>query len=133
MLGTFQQSQLRIEIKASNLAIRESLLKPTYFSTWMWPQQFSPGLPAQITPGLTFKSHFGLIEVRHEVLTVTEQTMKLLLSQGIDGIHEWSWGDGWVQSLLEGVSILPLNLGQTLSLYRLRQFAEAQQNKIAKA
>jgi len=44
-----------------------------------------------------------------------------LLSQGIDGFHEWYWGEGWVQSRLEGVSILP-NLGQTLNLLRLRQF-----------
>jgi hypothetical protein len=44
------------------------------------------------------------------------------LSQSIDGYHEWYWGDGWVQSRLEGISLLPLNLGQTLSLLRLREF-----------
>jgi hypothetical protein len=47
---------------------------------------------------------------------------RLLLHQGIDGFHEWHWGDGWVQSCLEGVSLLPLNLGQTLTLVRLKQF-----------
>lgn len=31
-------------------------------------------------------------------------------------------GEGWVQSRLEGISILPLNLGQTLNLIRLRDF-----------
>ncbi|MEG5215625.1 hypothetical protein QUB48_07680 [Microcoleus sp. ARI1-A5] len=36
--------------------------------------------------------------------------------------HQWYWGDGWVQSRLEGVSLLPLNLGQTASLLRLREF-----------
>jgi hypothetical protein len=127
MLGTFQQSQLRIEIKASDLVIREALLNPQQMSVWMWPQQFSGGPPTQLTEGLTFSSRLGPIKIQHKVMSVTEQTLTLLLSEGIDGIHEWSWGNGWIQSLLEGVSILPLNLGQTISLYRLRQFAEQQQ------
>jgi hypothetical protein len=48
------------------------------------------------------------------------------LSQGIDGYHEWYWGDGWLQSRLEGISLLPLNLGQTLSLLKLRLFLSNQ-------
>jgi len=50
----------------------------------------------------------------------------LALSQGIDGYHEWYWGDGWLQSRLEGISLLPLNLGQTLSLLKLRLFLSNQ-------
>jgi hypothetical protein len=53
---------------------------------------------------------------------VNENGLRMLLSQGIDGYHEWYWGEGWVQSRLEGVSLLPLSLGQTLSLWRLRFF-----------
>jgi hypothetical protein len=53
---------------------------------------------------------------------------RLLLSQGIDGYHEWYWGEGWVQSRLEGVSLLPLNLGQTLNLLRLRTFLREQED-----
>lgn len=52
----------------------------------------------------------------------SDNCLRLLLSEGIDGYHEWYWGDGWVQSRLEGISLLPLSLGQTFSLLRLRQF-----------
>ncbi len=59
--------------------------------------------------------------VGHHADIADPNCLLLLLSQGIDGFHEWYWGDGWVQSRLEGVS-LPLNLGQTASLLRLREF-----------
>jgi hypothetical protein len=59
---------------------------------------------------------------------IAEQNcLRLLLSQEIDGFHEWYWGDGWVQSWLEGVSLLALSLGQTASLLRLREFLAGQQ------
>ncbi len=60
--------------------------------------------------------------VGHHVDIADPKCLRLLLSQGIDGFHEWYWGDGWVQSRLEGVRLLPLNLGQTASLLRLREF-----------
>jgi hypothetical protein len=60
--------------------------------------------------------------VQHQVAIANDNCLRLLLSQGIDGYHEWSWGEGWVQSRLEGISLLPLNLGQTLNLLNLRQF-----------
>jgi hypothetical protein len=53
--------------------------------------------------------------------------LRLLLSLGIDGFHDWYWGDGWVQSRLEGVSLLALNLEQTASLLRLREFLAGKQ------
>ncbi|MEG4629803.1 hypothetical protein QUB56_09295 [Microcoleus sp. AR_TQ3_B6] len=53
--------------------------------------------------------------------------LRLLLSQGIDGFHEWYGGDGWLQSRLEGVSLLALSLGQTASLLRLREFLAGKQ------
>ena len=46
----------------------------------------------------------------------------MLLAGGIDGFHEWYWGENWVQSKLEGVSAIPLNIGQNLVIFRLRQF-----------
>jgi len=126
MLGTFQQSSLRIEIEASNQQIRESLLRPAQFRQWLTPQTFSAGLPDTLQTGTVFTSWLGPITVQHQVDQVEPNGLRLLMSQGIDGFHEWHWGDGWVQSKLEGVSLLPLNLGQTVSLLRLRQFLTRQ-------
>jgi hypothetical protein len=126
MFGNFQQSQLRIEISASEQAIRDSLLTTANLRQWLWPQMLSSDLPDKLTAGLTFTSWLGLIPVQHQVLVANDQCLRLLLSQGIDGYHEWYWGDGWLQSRLEGISSLPLNLGQTLSLLKLRLFLSSQ-------
>ena len=121
MLGNFQQSNLRIEVNASAKAIEDSLLKGDRLKQWMWPQNFA-SLSGTLSPGDTFVSSFGPIEIDHKVEIVDDQSLRLLLSKGIDGFHEWHWGDGWLQSRLEGISVLPLNLGQTFSLFRLRQY-----------
>ena len=121
MLGNFQESTLRIEVNASEEKIRESLLESDRLKAWMWPQNFA-SLSGTLSLGDTFVSSFGLIEIEHQVQKVDDNSLRLLLSKGIDGYHEWHWGDGWLQSRLEGVSVLPLNLGQTLSLFRLRQY-----------
>ncbi|MGK7872240.1 MAG: hypothetical protein AB4426_02640 [Xenococcaceae cyanobacterium] len=126
MLGTFQQSHLRIEVEARESVIRESLLHTSKLSQWLWPQRFSPGLPEQLDAGFTFTSWVGFLAIEHHVEVANDNCLRLLLSQGIDGYHEWYWGEGWVQSRIEGISLLPLNLGQTLSLLRLRQFVSAQ-------
>ena len=125
MLGTFQQSHLRVEVEASATAIQQSLLYPSRLKQWWWPQQIALALPEQLTEGLTFTSTLGPVTIEHHVDVVGDNHLRLLLSQGIDGFHEWYWGQGWVQSRLEGLSLLPLNLGQTLSLMRLRQFVSA--------
>jgi len=122
MLGTFQQSSIRIEVNAKEADIRDSLLRPSQLQKWLWPQQFNPGLPEQLQPGLTFTSSLGPVKIQHYVDVSQPNCLRLLLSQGIDGFHEWYWGEGWVQSRLEGISILPLNLGQTMNLIRLREF-----------
>lgn len=122
MLGTFQQSQLRIEVEASATTIQDSLLRPVQLQQWLWPQRLTVGMPEQLHQGLTFTSWSGPVAIQHQVDVATPNCLRLLLSQGIDGFHEWYWGEGWVQSRLEGVSMLPLNLGQTLNLLRLRQF-----------
>lgn len=127
MLGTFQQSHLRIEVEAPASVIRDSLLRPTQLSKWLDPVRFSSGLPEQLHQGLKFNSWVGLVAIQHQVDVAQSNCLRLLLSEGIDGYQEWYWGEGWVQSRLEGVSMLPLNLGQTLSLQNLRQFLASQQ------
>ena len=122
MLGTFQQSHLRIEIAAPQTVIRDSLLQADQLRRWLWPQHFSTGLPENLHPGLTFTTWTGPVAIQHQVEVQDSNCLRMLLSQGIDGYHEWSWGEGWVQSRLEGVSLLPLNLGHTLNLLRLREF-----------
>ena len=126
MLGPFQQSNLRIEIDASAQQIADSLLRPDQFRLWLAPQTFSTGLPDRLQTGTKFMSWAGPIAVQHQVDLANSNQLRFILSQGIDGYHDWSWGEGWIQSRLEGVSLLPLNLGQTLSLLRLRQFLVGQ-------
>ena len=121
MLGNFQQSKLRIELTADCQAIANSLQKTEQLRQWLAPQTLVGDLPETLTTGTTFTSKLGLIEVEHTVKTSEDNCLLLLLSQGIDGYHRWYWGDGWVQSNLEGISLLPLNLGHTFSLLRLRQ------------
>ena len=132
MLGTFQQSHLRIEVEANEQIIRDSLLQTGNLSKWMGFAKFSSGVPEKLAIGVTFTASLGLIEVTHEVETVNNYCLRLLLSKGIDGYHEWYWGDGWIQSRLEGISLLPLNLIQTLSLMRLRQFLASQKASATK-
>ncbi|WP_036481843.1 hypothetical protein [Myxosarcina sp. GI1] len=120
MLGNFQQSHLRIEIEAQAEAIRDSLLEGEQLKQWMWPQRFT-SLPSRLKTGASFSSFLGIIEIKHQVDLVEDNCLRLLLGKGIDGYHEWYWGEGWLQSRLEGISILPLSLGQSLSLLRLRQ------------
>jgi hypothetical protein len=122
MLGTFQQSNLRIEVDASEQQIGDILLRPDQFRQWLAPQTFSAGLPERLQKGTVFTSWIGPVAIRHQVEMLEPHGIRLLMSQGIDGFHEWYWGQGWVQSSLEGISLLPLNLGQTFSLLRLRQF-----------
>ncbi|MBW4575590.1 MAG: hypothetical protein KME08_09940 [Aphanothece sp. CMT-3BRIN-NPC111] len=122
MLGTFQQSHLRIEVEAQTGVIGESLLRPSQMRRWLWHVSFSDGLPEELHQGLKFTSWVGPVAVQHQVDVAQPNCLRLLLSQGIDGYHEWYWGEGWVQSRLEGISLLPLNLAQTLSLVSLRQY-----------
>lgn len=121
MLGNFQQSNLRIEVNASEKTIKNSLLEGERLKEWMWPQNFA-SLSGTLSPGDKFISSLGPIEIDHEVEIVDDRSLRLILSKGIDGFHEWHWGEGWLQSRLEGISVLPLNLGQTFSLFRLRQY-----------
>ncbi len=130
MLGSFQKSHLRIEVEASKKILLESLLNTKKLSQWFWLSRLEPGIPEKLSAGLTFNSWIGFVEVGNYVDTANDNCLRLLLSKGIDGYHEWYWGEGWIQSRLEGISLLPLNLGQTLSLLSLRQFLSQQQQEL---
>jgi hypothetical protein len=121
MLGNFQRSELRIEVPATPSTIRDRLLSPSALKKWLFPQQVSFSSPDLLTLGTKFETSFGSLVVESQVDRVDSQCLRLLLSQGVDGYHEWYWGEGWVQSRLEGISLLPLNLYQTATLLRLRQ------------
>ncbi len=122
MLGKFQSSQLRIEIKASEKILAQSLLNTEELSKWFFPLKLEKKISKNLTTGIKFKSYVGFVEINHEVQSIENNCLRLILSKGIDGYQEWCWGDGWVQSTLEGVSLLPLNLGQTLNLLRFREY-----------
>ena len=128
MFGIYQHSELRIELAASSDNIGSSLTEPLQLQKWLWPHRVSFEKPSEsrfpsgkLSVGQAFDSGFGPAKVGHCVEQLSSHSIRFLLSGSIDGFHEWQWGDGWVQSRLEGVSLLPLNLGQTLSIVRLRQ------------
>lgn len=133
MFGTYQSSHIRIEIAASAEQIAGSLTDPEQLRKWLWPQQIKLSEVAKesstdstalnrLSVGQEFESMLGLLKVSHHVEMRSPNGIRFVLSGGIDGFHEWQWGNGWVQSRLEGVSLVPLNLGQTLSLVRLRAY-----------
>jgi hypothetical protein len=120
MLGNFQHSHLRIEVAAAGQTIRQQLLTPARLRQWLFPMQFSFTSEDLLRSDAVFSSNLGLVTVEHRVDWVSDQGIRLILNTGIDGYQEWCWGDGWVQSRLEGISLLPLNLIQTTNLFRLR-------------
>jgi len=124
MFGTYQHSDLRIELTASAQQIETSLTQPAALKKWLWPQQidFLASSNSSLSVGQTFESGVGPVKTTHVVDVISSSGVRFLLSGSIDGFHEWQWGEGWVQSRLEGVSLLPLNLGQTVSLMRLKQY-----------
>jgi hypothetical protein len=124
MFGKFQQTVLRIEVPAEAASISDSLLNSQNLRQWLWIQQFPDGMPEKLYPNLNFKSNLGLIKINHYIETASDRCLRMLLSEGIDGYHEWFWGDGWVQSRIEGISLLPLSWGQTVSLLSLQQFLQ---------
>jgi hypothetical protein len=121
MLGNFQRSELRIEVPATASKIRDRLLSPAALQKWLFPQQVKFVGSDLLSVGTKFATSFGPVMVDAKVDRVDSQCLRLILSQGVDGYHEWYWGEGWVQSRLEGVSLLPLNLYQTATLFRLRR------------
>ncbi len=135
MFGTYQHSELRIEVAASAVDISSSITQLEQLKRWLWPQQIKGAdvaagtLSTGLSAGQIFKSGLGPVSTTHQVELISPTGIRFLLSGSVDGFHEWQWGDGWVQSRLEGVSLLPLNLGQTLSLVRLKQHLASSQEK----
>lgn len=121
MLGSVQHSCLRIEIEATAAQLSSALLNLDHLRQWLWPQQLKGTLPTELRVGLRFQSGMGPITVEHEVLEAESNHLCCRLSRTIDGVHEWDWGEGWVQSRLDGVSLLPLQLANSLTLVRLNQ------------
>lgn len=124
MLGSFQQCELRIELDAGAIAIADLLQCPRQWHRWSPPlPDDTPRdrLPERLTVGTHYRRAIGPLAIDHQVYRAEGSCLALLLSGGIDGHHEWRWGDGWVQSRLEGVSPLPLRLLHSLSLQALRQ------------
>jgi uncharacterized protein YndB with AHSA1/START domain len=123
MFGTFQQSSLRIEIDATADRLQACLTQPAELRQWLKFQRFPSGLPDTLTPGTHFTSHGGwVIPIQQTVTLVEPNRIRFVLAQGIDGFHEWAWGDGWIQSQIEGISALPIGLAQTSSLMLLKQY-----------
>jgi hypothetical protein len=126
MFGTFQQSQLRIEIAASAEQLSQAILRSIHLRRWMLPHVIAGDLPAQLHTGLTFTAWLGPVAVNYQVESVETDSLRLILSRAVDGCHEWYWGEGWVQSCLEGVSLAPLHLGNTSALLRLKAYVALQ-------
>ncbi|MEM9806527.1 MAG: hypothetical protein AAF959_14720 [Cyanobacteria bacterium P01_D01_bin.56] len=126
MFGIYQQSNLRIEIDATIPQLQQSLTQSDRLRQWLWPQQFSENFKSPLEVGQSFSSYVGPIRIEHTVETLSDTSIRFLLHAGVDGFHEWYWGDGWVQSRLEGISTLPLNIAQTTSLLRLRLYLDIQ-------
>jgi hypothetical protein len=120
MLGNFQQSQIRIEVAASATAIRQKLMSPVCLRQWLAPAKLSLANDALLQVQSVFSIELGPIKVDQMVSVASIDSLRLILSAGIDGYQEWYWGDGWIQSRLEGISMLPLGLLQTANLTRLR-------------
>ena len=129
MFGIYQQSNLRVEIDAATAQLSQSLTQPDRMRQWLWPQQFSSAFASPLSEGQSFSSYVGPIQIDHTVENLSDTSIRFLLHRGVDGFHEWHWGDGWVQSRLEGVSTLPLNIAQTTSLLRLRLYLSFQNNQ----
>jgi hypothetical protein len=120
MLGNFQQSQIRIEVAANSAAIRQQLLSPVCLRQWLSPAKLSLENDDFLQAPRSFSIKLGPVRVEQQVTLATNESLRLQLSAGIDGFQEWYWGDGWLQSRLEGISLLPLGLLQTTNLSRLR-------------
>lgn len=123
MLGKFQKSELRIEVKTTQEAIGNCLLDINQLKQWFFPLKFDHNSSPKLSVNDSFSFYLGVIEIKNKVDLINSNGIRIILSGGIDGYQEWSWGDGWIQSRLEGVSILPLNLAQTLNLLRLKSLA----------
>jgi len=67
MLGSYQKSQLRIEIDASQQAISESLLHPMQLGKWLPSGNFPSGtMPEELYSGFEFTTRIGPLSIHHK-------------------------------------------------------------------
>ncbi|UFP93027.1 hypothetical protein [Gloeobacter morelensis] len=125
MFGTFQQSTVRVQVAANGAILKRCLTEFALLRRWAWTQRYPDSLPTVIDAGLEFDSYAGPVKLSHKVGALTDNRLEMVLWDGVDGYSRWLWGDGWVQSTIEGVSLLPLALGQTILLDSLARFATA--------
>ncbi|MEO0852911.1 MAG: hypothetical protein AAFY15_05340 [Cyanobacteria bacterium J06648_11] len=123
MLGTLQSATVRLEVDATAAQLRTCLTEPSAMARWLWPLELSDPNASPLQVGSRFTTRVGPLEFGHEVKTLAEGQLTLILWGGLDGWNEWLWGEGWVQLRAEGVSLLPLKLGQSVMLQRLRDIA----------
>lgn len=124
MLGSFYTCQLRLEVPLSAAAIRPWLTEGDRLGQWLWPltPHTEGGEPViQLREGDRFATGIAPLRLHHEVITLGEDHLRLRLSGAIDGYHEWCWGDRWLQSHLEGISLLPCGLLHNALIWQLRQ------------
>ena len=123
MLGSFQQSTLRLEIDASAATLERCLKETALLRQWLWPQQLQEGIPEQLELGVEFESRVGPICIGHRVEQCSGTQLQVSMWGGMDGMSEWVWGNGWAQLRVEAISLMPLSPGVLLSLGRLQAFA----------
>ncbi|MEM6446558.1 MAG: hypothetical protein AAFY57_14695 [Cyanobacteria bacterium J06642_2] len=123
MLGTLQSSTTRIEVDATAAQLRKCLTDPATISRWVQPLEVVDAAAPSLEVGSQFFTRIGPLQFGHEVTELTDGQLTLILWGGMDGWNEWLWGEGWVQLRMEGVSLLPLGLGQSVMLRRLQEVA----------
>ena len=67
MLGNFQTSELRIEVKATELVIRDSLLNVEQLKQWFSPLQLKGNFSAELTSGDIFTTSISMVEIDNKV------------------------------------------------------------------
>jgi hypothetical protein len=124
MLGTFQSSTIRVEAEATAATLRRCLVETAWLRQWLWPQKLDQTAPDWLEPGTEFTVWLGPIAIQHRVELCRADRLQILLWGAVDGYNEWAWGNGWIQMRVEGVSLLPMGLGQVMVLRRLQYFAK---------
>lgn len=63
MFGKYQQSHLRIELKATESVIFEALTSRKILKKWLPIQYFASEIPTRLTPGMSFTTGLGIASV----------------------------------------------------------------------
>ncbi|MGK7911041.1 MAG: hypothetical protein AB4050_06080 [Synechococcus sp.] len=126
MFGRMQTATVRVAVDASAAQLQQYLTESALLRQWVWPQQLEAGGPDRLSEGTEFYSCLGPVRIGHQVRSLDVDRLELALWGAIDGWNEWRWGDGWVQLHVEGVSLLPLDIGLNVALRSLQRFVSSQ-------